>query len=84
MACLARHYRIEPVWRNQGWWARVPGGSEIPYDDGGAKSPAQRIEHPDLEDMFAVPYRKGPLAIPEREGDDPGRARGYCPRRSRR
>jgi hypothetical protein len=75
LACLARHYQVAPVWRNQRWYARVSGGVELPFEDGREKSPADRIDHPDLEDMFAVPYRKGPLLIPDREEDDPGRAR---------
>ena len=54
---------------------RVPGGTEIPFDDGRAKSPAERIDHPDLQDMFTPPYQKGPLIIPDWEEDDPGRAR---------
>ncbi len=75
LACLVRHYPVEAVRRRGGWWVRLGNGELLPYDDGRQKSPAERIEHPDLEDMFAVPYRPGPIAIPDREGDDPGRAR---------
>jgi hypothetical protein len=75
ITCLARHYPVHASLRGEAWWVSLPGGVELPYDDGRAKTPAERIEQPDLEDMFAAPYRPGPIAIPEDESDDPGRAR---------
>lgn len=50
-------------------------GQSFVYDDGKAKTPAQRIEDPDVEDMFAQPY---PLVNPTEKvekDEDPGRAR---------
>jgi hypothetical protein len=50
-------------------------GQSFVYDDGKAKTPAQRIEDADVEDMFVQPY---PLANPTEKvekDDDPGRAR---------
>jgi hypothetical protein len=75
LTCLARHYSVQILRRGDAWWVALPGGGELPFDDGRAKTPAERIERPDVEDMFAVPYRPGFIAIPEDEADDPGRAR---------
>ena len=36
-------------------------GSEIPWDDGKQKSAEERLEHPDVEDVFAQRYQKGPI-----------------------
>jgi hypothetical protein len=48
-------------------------GTLMAWDDGRAKSPAERIDTADLEDQFAVPYPPGlPVAVPTA---DPGRAR---------
>jgi hypothetical protein len=50
-------------------------GQSFGYDDGKAKTPAQRIDDPDVEDMFVQPY---PLVNPTEKvekDDDPGRAR---------
>lgn len=75
LACLVRQYGVEPRWRNDAWWARLPGGSEIIYDDGHIKSAADRLAHPDLEDMFAMAYHTGPWHAPRGQDDDPGRTR---------
>jgi hypothetical protein len=49
-------------------------GTTLRWDDGVAhKSADQRIDDPDLDDMFAVPYRAGAEA--RAPDDDPGRAR---------
>lgn len=51
-------------------------GSTLPFDDGtGAKSFADWLARPDIADMFAKPYPKGPLDRPPGPEDDPGRAR---------
>lgn len=57
----------ELVWRD---------GTRMPIDDGrGAKSPAARLESPDIKDMFADPYPAGgPIVAPDKDAD-PGRAR---------
>jgi hypothetical protein len=50
-------------------------GQAFVFDDGKAKTPAQRIEDADVEDMFIQPY---PLTNPTEKvekDDDPGRAR---------
>jgi hypothetical protein len=50
-------------------------GSALPFDDGkGVKPFEQWLESPDIEDMFAQAYVKGPVPQPA-PGQDPGRAR---------
>lgn len=55
------------VWRD---------GTRMPISDGKApKSFAEMLDHPDIDDMFAAPYRAGP---PDRQpaiDEDPGRVR---------
>jgi hypothetical protein len=63
---LARREGNALVWRD---------GKRMIIDDGrGAKTPAARIEAPDLKDMLAQPYPVG-AAAPPAPGVDPGRAR---------
>jgi hypothetical protein len=51
-------------------------GTRLPLSDGIAgKTPAERIIRPDLDDMFAQPYRPGRPAAPPAADEDPGRAR---------
>jgi hypothetical protein len=75
LVCLARHYRIEPVLANGAWFGKLPDGTQLPFDDGRAKTFEQRLESPDLKDIFFVPYRPGPILPVEKEGHDPGRFR---------
>jgi hypothetical protein len=75
LACLAKHYRVEPVLEGGAWHGRLPDGRLLPYDDGRAKSVDERLEAPDLEDVFSIPYRTGPIRAVEAVSDDPGRIR---------
>ena len=55
------------VWRD---------GTRMPLDDGKGEKPfAEWLDHPDIEDMLAVPYPEGDLALPPAKDVDPGRAR---------
>jgi D-alanyl-D-alanine carboxypeptidase len=55
------------VWRD---------GTRMPLDDGkGAKTFAQWLDDPDIEDMLAVPYPAGEPATTPAKDVDPGRAR---------
>jgi D-alanyl-D-alanine carboxypeptidase len=55
------------VWRD---------GTRMAIDDGKGEKPfAEWLEHPDIEDMLAVPYPAGDLAAPPAKDVDPGRAR---------
>jgi hypothetical protein len=75
LACLSKWYPVEPVRADGGWMARLPGGKTYPFDDGRAKSFEQKLEAPDLEDTFSLPYRTGPIEPVTRENEDPGRIR---------
>ncbi len=61
-ACLAAHYDVP---------------ADVPYDDGKKKTTAERIDSPDLDDVFAVPYPTPGTAITPvtDEEIDPGRIR---------
>jgi len=55
------------VWRD---------GTRMPLDDGkGKKAFDDWLQHPDIEDMLAVPYPAGAPADPPAKDTDPGRAR---------
>jgi hypothetical protein len=75
LACLARHYAIEPRFAAGAWFAHLPDGTRVPFDDGKAKTFAERLAAPDIEDMFAIPYRPGPIRPVSVEDEDPGRVR---------
>jgi hypothetical protein len=75
LACLSKWYPVEPVWREGVWMARLPGGKTYPFDDGRVKSFEEKLEAPDLEDTFSIPYRTGPIEPVTREDEDPGRIR---------
>ena len=49
-------------------------GARLRFDDGRPKSHAERLEQPDLEDMFAQPYALD-AALPPGPGIEPGRVR---------
>lgn len=75
LACLARHYRVVPSFKDGAWFGLLPDGTLWPFDDGKNKSFEQRLEKPDLKDIFFIPYRQGPIRAVDREDDDPGRIR---------
>ncbi|WP_224241293.1 M15 family metallopeptidase [Hyalangium gracile] len=75
LACLAKWYPVEPVRVDGEWKARLPGGKTYPFDDGRTKSFEEKLDAPDLEDTFSIPYRAGPIAPVTRENEDPGRFR---------
>lgn len=53
----------------------LPNGTAIPYDDGKTKTTEQRIDAPDVEDVFALGYRTGPIVAVSDAQQDPGRIR---------
>jgi D-alanyl-D-alanine carboxypeptidase len=75
LACLAKWYPVVPVKVAGAWRARLPDGSTAPWDDGREKSFEEKLEAPDLEDTFSIPYRPGPIVPVTRENEDPGRIR---------
>ena len=51
-------------------------GSAMLFDDGrSSKTFAERLNHPDLEDMFVTPYPLGHAGLPPATNADPGRVR---------
>ncbi len=75
LLCLQRYYGVQPVREMDHWFARLDRGQLLPYDDGRKKTFGQALAEPDLQDMFSLPYRRGPTAAIRPEGDDPGRVR---------
>lgn len=74
LACLAKWYPVEPV-KVEGAWHFMLAGTTYPWDDGKTKSFEEKLESPDLEDTFSIPYAPGPIAPVTRENEDPGRIR---------
>jgi len=74
LMCLAREYGVA-VAEERGAWLVRAGDVRIPWDDGAAKTPEERLEHPDVEDAFAQRYPTGPIAPVTTLDFDPGRVR---------
>lgn len=75
LACLARTYRVTPMFERGEWFAVTPNGNPIPFDDHKDKSFEDRLASPDLKDIFLIPYRAGAIRSVEIENEDPGRVR---------
>lgn len=75
LVCLARHYSLTPALDHGAWVAVLPDGTRIPFDDGKQKTFEQRLESPDIEDMFSIPYTTGTIHPVATENADPGRIR---------
>ena len=75
LLCLARHYYLTPTFERGAWAAVLPDGARVPFDDGKVKTFEQRLDAPDLKDIFLIPYRAGPIRAIEVENEDPGRVR---------
>ncbi len=70
VACLARYYGVTAAPDGI-----VVGARHIPYDDGKRKSADEKLEHPDVKDLFTPRDRTGPIRPITSPDDDPGRAR---------
>lgn len=82
LLCIERYYHVRSTLREGRYLVTLGGvgrgrrGEEVvPYDDGQVKNPEQRIETPDLQDMFSERYRTGPIRKVQRAEEDPGRSR---------
>lgn len=75
LACLVRLYEVRDEKRGGGWTLVLPDGTAIPYDDGRSKTLEEKLDAPDVEDAFSIPYRTGPIAPVTEAEEDPGRVR---------
>ena len=75
LACLARHYALTAERDAAGWWARLPDGKRVPYDDGEPRSFDEQLDRPDIKDWFSIRYRPGAIRPVTVENEDPGRIR---------
>jgi hypothetical protein len=75
LACLARHYAIEPVEQSGAWLGKLPDGTLVPWNDGKQKTLDEALEHPDLHDTLLRPYIAGRIRPVTDPNDDPGRVR---------
>lgn len=70
LACLAKHYAVTAKQAGGAWFAELPDGTRIPWDDGIAtKTHEERLASPDIEDVFYLPYPTGaiePVTEPDR------------------
>jgi hypothetical protein len=69
--CVSKHFAL----RVEGDKVVLADGRSFPFDDGKQKTFDQTLESPDVEDMFALPYKTGPIVAVNTENDDPGRVR---------
>ncbi|HVE86563.1 MAG TPA: M15 family metallopeptidase [Myxococcales bacterium] len=51
------------------------GAAAVPWDDGRTKAFEEKLAAPDVEDLFSIPYRSGPIQPVTAADDDPGRIR---------
>lgn len=76
LACLQRWYPVQArLGADGGWEAALEGGAGVPYDDGRAKRFEEKLDAPDVEDLFSIPYRAGPIRPVTAADEDPGRIR---------
>jgi D-alanyl-D-alanine carboxypeptidase len=74
LSCMTKYYGVIAELSDGGWSARV-GDVRIPYDDKKTKTAEEKLEHPDVRDVFAPRYRTGPIKPVTAPDDDPGRTR---------
>lgn len=75
LACLAGHYGLRSVYEQNAWHLELPSGARVPYDDGAAKTFAQMLDAPDVQDTLALHYEPGQLTPVMNVDFDPGRVR---------
>lgn len=77
LACVERYLGAKAVLHDglEGYLqVRLSDGTLLDYDTGN-RPVAERIEHPDVKDIFSIRYRKGPIKPITDENEDPGRIR---------
>jgi hypothetical protein len=74
LACLERYYGARAQYESGTWWLLFDR-TRVAFADGKAKSAEERLEHPDVQDVFYPRYRTGAIRVVADENEDPGRAR---------
>jgi hypothetical protein len=75
LLCMARHYGLATAFAHDNWHLVLPSGKHLLFDDRVAKTFAQMLEAPDVQDALAMRYTAGALAIVTIVDHDPGRVR---------
>ena len=75
LRCLERYYGVGSAVKNGAYFAVVPGGRPVPFDDRRTKTADERLNDPDVKDLFAQHYPVGPIAAVTTPDFDPGRVR---------
>ena len=75
LACLARHYVGTAIRRDGEWALLLPDGKALVWDDHAGKTLDRKLEAPDLEDIFSIPYSHGVISPITDPAHDPGRIR---------
>jgi hypothetical protein len=73
LVCLEKYYQVKA--KCEGACVLVVDGKEVPYDDGKQKNLEERLANPDVEDLFAQKYPRGPIQPVTTVDEDPGRVR---------
>lgn len=72
LRCLAQHYAVSPRMTERGWVGAFADGGVLAWNDRRMKTEEQRLDAPDLSDIFADRYEAGALRAPT---NDSGRVR---------
>jgi hypothetical protein len=75
LRCLEKFYKVTSVSRAGAWYAELPDGTTIPFDDGREKTIDERLAAPDVKDVYFEPYPAGKIDPNTTEDLDPGRIR---------
>ena len=77
LGCFVRHYGGVARRSVDGRWQAsfADGAVVVPWDDGRTKSLDERLDDPDVEDILALGYPRGPVAPVVVADFDPGRVR---------
>lgn len=75
LTCLAKHYAVKAQADGGAWFAVLPDGTRIAWDDGRTKTEEERLDDPDVEDVFSEPYTTGPIVPNDVFESGPGRVR---------
>ena len=74
LACVERYLGAKATVKEGRLYVQLTDGTLLAYDTG-KKPVAERIEHPDVKDIFSLRYRTGPIKPITDENEDPGRVR---------